>query len=50
MKNETCSKCNVFFAAHIHLVKCEAEDCPMKSKKDKRTLLDILSNEEDVSS
>ena len=39
-KDETCAKCGTLFEAHIHFVRCDADDCPMKSTKDTRTILE----------
>lgn len=38
---EVCS-CEKFLLAHHHYVRCDVEECPMKSKTDKRTLAQDL--------
>jgi hypothetical protein len=45
-KNEKCPKCNTTFLACIHFIMCAATDCPMKCKKDTRSLLDMLKGDE----
>lgn len=41
-KDEKCPKCQATFLACIHFIRCDADDCPMKDQKDKRSLLEQL--------
>ncbi len=43
-KNEKCPKCKGIFLAYHHFVMCNNDDCPMKSKIDKRSLLDMWTD------
>ena len=41
-KDETCPRCGVEFQAHIHFIRCDANPCPMRSKANTKTLLQML--------
>ena len=41
-KNEVCSKCGAVYLAHIHFVMCFDDSCPMKSKSDTRSVLEMM--------
>lgn len=41
-KNEVCSKCGGVFLAHHHYIRCFDDPCPMKSKSDTRSLLEMM--------
>lgn len=41
MENEICSECGAVFTPEMHWVRCGADDCPMKSKTETRSLLQM---------
>lgn len=43
-RDETCTKCDRVFTSDQHFVRCDDENCPMKSGE---SILDILFSEED---
>lgn len=43
-KDEVCKKCGTLFEAHIHFVRCDAPDCPMRSTKERRSILERLTD------
>lgn len=42
--NERCLKCGVLFLAHIHFIRCDEPNCPMKGTP---SLFDMLFSEEE---
>lgn len=48
-KTETCNSCGRILLPYHHFTTCQEEGCPFRSKKDGRSLLDMMidqSNEE----
>lgn len=46
-RDETCVHCGTFFAAHIHLIRCNWPACPMRSTTEPRTLLESIIADQD---
>lgn len=43
-KDEICSKCKAVLLAHIHFVRCDESDCPMRSPNPKSVLEMLLDD------
>jgi hypothetical protein len=46
--DETCPKCGTVLKAYHHFIRCDANPCPMVSKRDPRTLLQKFIDGQDV--